>query len=159
MNCEFDEEMVERDEAIELTDRRLGGRVRLWHRSMPYDDGMPYDDTFVAMCAELSSDGMSATIRGLLLDEVGGRSLPRFLDSLVADFAGWNGIRTWDTLDHGLRIDAHHILGHVQLDWTLTRQTSGRNSWAATTTTCLEAGEQLRQLAAAVHRFLRLSEM
>ncbi|MFI9504616.1 DUF6228 family protein [Nocardia sp. NPDC052566] len=154
MICEFDEEMIERNEAIELSDRDLGSRVRLWHRTMPYNDGMPHDDAFVAMCAELSANGMTATVNGLLLDVVGGRSLPHFLDSLVNDFAGWDGIRSWESLDHELRIDAQHVHRRIRLDWILTRQSGQQTAWTATTTIKVEAGEQLRQLTAAVHRFL-----
>ncbi len=155
MICEFDEEMIERDEAIELSDRDLGSRVRLWHRTMPYSDGMPQDDAFVAMCAELSANGMTATVNALLLDVDGGRSLPHFLDSLVNDFAGWEGIRSWESLDHELRIDARHVHRHIRLDWILTLRSDGQTAWTATSTIKAEAGEQLRQLTAAVHRFLR----
>ncbi|WP_297627905.1 DUF6228 family protein [Nocardia sp.] len=68
---------------------------------------------------ELSADGMSASIRGLVVDYVAGRSLPRFFDTLEQDFTGWNGVRTWESVEHALRIDAQHLgLGHVRLTWT-----------------------------------------
>ncbi|MFE3795791.1 hypothetical protein KHQ06_37205 [Nocardia tengchongensis] len=156
MTCEFDESMIEYDEAIQLSNRSLGGRVRLWHRTMPYSDGTPHDEAFVAACAELSGDGMTATIRGVMLDTVGGRSLPHFLDTLVADFAGWDEIRTWKSLNRELRIDAEHLrLGHVRLGWSLEQGPFDEIAWTATTTTVLEAGEQLRQFAATVRKFLR----
>ncbi|WP_194838741.1 DUF6228 family protein [Nocardia sp. XZ_19_369] len=149
MTCEFDSEMVERDEAIELMDRSDGTGVRLWHRTVPYSDD------YVAVCVELSADGMVASMRGLILDYVAGRSLPGFISSLERDFAGWQGIRTWESMDHELRIEARHsTLGHVQLDWSLCRQSSESLSWTATVVTYLEAGEQLRQFAAAIHRFV-----
>lgn len=130
-------------------DRSVGTRVRLWHRTVPYDDD------FVAVCVELSAGGMVASTRGLLLDYVSGRSLPGFLGTLERDFAGWQGIRVWDSMDHEFRVEARHLaLGHVRLDWSLRRQSSESLSWAATAVTYLEAGEQLRQLAAAIHRFL-----
>ncbi|MFE4455973.1 DUF6228 family protein [Nocardia tengchongensis] len=143
-----------------MSDRSTGRslhRAALWHRTTPYSDGTPHDEAFVAACAELSGDGMTATIHGIMLDTVGGRSLPHFLDTLVADFAGWDGIRTWESLNHELRIDAEHLrLGHVQLDWSLTQgPVVDQNAWTATTTMVLEAGEQLRQFAAAVRKFLR----
>ncbi|WP_051023373.1 DUF6228 family protein [Nocardia pneumoniae] len=159
MTCEFDREMVDHGEAIEMIDRSFGSRVRLWHRTMPYRDGRPCDDDFVAMCAELSAEGMSASMRGLLVDHVGGRSLSRFVDTLEQDFTGWTGIRTWESMDHELRIDTEHApLGHVRLTWTLMRQSGFSTSWTATTVTVLEAGEQVRQFAATIHRFLRPSE-
>ncbi|MFE3195491.1 DUF6228 family protein [Nocardia sp. NPDC059240] len=130
-------------------DRSAGTRVRLWHRTVPYSDD------FVAVCAELSADGMVASLRGLILDYVNGRSLPAFLSTLEQDFAGWQGVRTWESMDHELRIDARHLtLGHVRLDWSLNRQPTESLSWAATVVTHLEAGEQLRQFAAAIHRFV-----
>ncbi|MFI9408150.1 DUF6228 family protein [Nocardia sp. NPDC052316] len=149
MTCEFESEMVDRGEAIELIDRSDGTGVRLWHRTVPYSDD------YVAVCVELSADGMAASMRGLILDYVAGRSLPGFISSLERDFGGWHGIRTWKSMDHELRIEARHLtLGHVRLDWSLSRQLSESPSWAARVVTYLEAGEQLRQFAAAIHRFL-----
>ncbi|GAB0107943.1 hypothetical protein JMUB6875_69460 [Nocardia sp. JMUB6875] len=149
MTCEFDSEMVDRDEAIEVMDRSAETGVRLWRRTVPYSDD------FVAVCVELSGDGMVASMHGLILDYVNGRSLPGFLSTLERDFAGWQGIRTWESMNHELRIEARHLtLGHVRLDWTLNRQPSESLTWAATVATYLEAGEQLRQFAAAIHRFV-----
>ncbi|MFF2554590.1 DUF6228 family protein [Nocardia sp. NPDC058058] len=149
MACEFDSEMVDRDDAVEVVDRLLGTRVRLWHRTEPYDDD------FVAVCVEFSAEGLAASMRGLMLDYVAGRSLPSFLDTLERDFAGWQGIRVWDSMDHELRIEAQHLtLGHVRLVWSLNRHASQSISSTATVVTDLEAGEQLRQFASAIHRFL-----
>ncbi|MGW4245595.1 DUF6228 family protein [Nocardia sp. NPDC004722] len=149
MACEFESEMVDQGDALEIMDRSLGTRVRLWHRTKPYGEDN------VAVCVELSADGMVASTRGLMLDYVAGRSLPRFLSTLERDFAGWHGIRTWDSMNDELRIEAQHLtLGHVRLVWRLSGGPSESLSWTATVVTHLEAGEQLRQFAAAVHRFL-----
>ncbi|MFJ4649785.1 DUF6228 family protein [Nocardia sp. NPDC088792] len=154
MTCEFDIEMVDRNEAIEVMDRSVDTRVRLWHRTVPYSDD------FVAVCVELSGAGMVASMRGLILDVYAGRSLPAFVSALERDFAGWQGIRTWESMDHELQIEARHLnLGHVRLDWSLNRQPSESLSWAATVVTYLEAGEQLRQFAAAIHRFVLPDEV
>ncbi|MFC9437578.1 DUF6228 family protein [Nocardia sp. NPDC057030] len=149
MTCEFHSEMVDRGEAVEIVDHSLGTRVRLWHRTEPSSDD------HVAVCVELSADGMVASMRGLMLDYVAGRSLPSFFSTLERDFIGWQGIRTWDSMDDELRIEARHSTwGHVRLDWHLSRKPSGSLSWTATAVTHLEAGEQLRQFAAAIDRFL-----
>lgn len=159
MTCEFDAAMVDRDEAIELTDHRFDGRVRLWHRSAPLPGAAPAE--FVAVCAEVSAKDMTAMLHDLLLDSAGGSSLPAFLNTLTADVrTGWNGIRTWSSFGRGVQLDAHHLGGaHVQLEWTLATQTGGRNTWRATTTVYLRGDEQLRSLTAAVHRFLRTSRL
>lgn len=149
MTCEFENEMVDQGEAIEIVDRSLRTRVRLWHRTKPSSDDN------VAVCVELSADGMVASMSGLMLDYVAGRSLPRFLSTLARDFTSWQGIRTWDSMDDELRIEAQHSTrGHIQLVWSLRRQPGGPLSWTATAVTHLEAGEQLHQFAAAIDRFL-----
>ncbi|MFB8276882.1 DUF6228 family protein [Nocardia colli] len=133
--------------------------MRLWNRTVPYNSGMPHDDDYVAMCVELSAEGMSASTHGLMVDYVAGRSLPRFLDALEHDFTGWDGVRTWESMDHELQIAARYLsLGHVRLTWTLQRHQASLTSWTVAMVTDLEAGEQLRRFVAAVHRFFRPNE-
>jgi hypothetical protein len=37
-----------------------------------------------------------------------GDGLDSFLASLAADWQGWEGTRTWNTLEHGMSIEANH---------------------------------------------------
>lgn len=86
--------MVDRDEAIEVLDRSADTGVRLWHRTVPYSDD------FVAVCVELSGDGMVASMHGLILDYVNGRSLPGFLGTLERISLAGKGFgrgRAWTT--------------------------------------------------------------
>ncbi|WP_405149811.1 DUF6228 family protein [Sphaerisporangium sp. NBC_01403] len=47
-----------------------------------------------------------------------------------------------------------HSGGHVELTWTLRRWSSRQDSWEASITTWLDAGEQLTTLAADVRAYL-----
>ncbi|GIG71017.1 DUF6228 family protein [Phytomonospora endophytica] len=74
----------------------------------------------------------------------------RFLGSLALDFRGWPGERTWRSPDTALHVTATHDgLGHVHLRWTVT---DGRldPGWELTVTTIVDAGEDMRRLAADV---------
>jgi hypothetical protein len=79
--------------------------------------------------------------------------LPDFLDGLAADFRGWEGSRSWAANHLKLTAD-FHSRGHVELRWALRPWDSRRDSWEATVTTWLEAGQQISGLAADVRAFL-----
>jgi hypothetical protein len=153
VGCEFDSESVEAGQAVELVCPDPGNRVRLWNRVAPYGDDV------VALCAEFSGDQMRAALHGLTVDFYGGGSLPLFLDGLASEFAGWQGVQSWESLDHDLRVEAQHDpRGYVEMTWTLSPRSCSRpDSWTATVVTALEAGEEMRRLADSVHRFLRPS--
>lgn len=56
---------------------------------------------------------------------------------------------------NGLKLAAiFHSGGHVELRWTLRPWGSWQESWEASVTTWLEAGQQMTMLAADVHAFL-----
>ncbi|MFG3616105.1 DUF6228 family protein [Nocardia sp. NPDC047654] len=153
MGCEFDLGSAEDGQAVELIYPTLGSRVRIWNRIAPYDDEI------VAFCAELSGEQMRAAVHGLTVDLYEGSSLARFLDGLAAEFTGWSGIRIWESLDRDLRVEAqHHARGYVEMTWTLSPHDCARpNTWSASVVTGLEAGEEMRRFAVAVHRFLQPS--
>jgi hypothetical protein len=83
----------------------------------------------------------------------GERHLSQFLDGLAADYRGWSGTRSWAAND--LKLAAtFHPGGHVELRWTLRSWASRQDSWEASVTTWLEAGQQMTMLAADVRAFL-----
>ncbi|SHI03968.1 DUF6228 family protein [Streptomyces sp. 3214.6] len=84
-----------------------------------------------------------------------GDRLDVFLDSLVDDFRGWAGARTWHSLSYYLTLSAEHRSGgHVHLTWGIHDQAPSEG-WHFETTTVHAAGEDMRTLAAETHTFLR----
>jgi hypothetical protein len=79
--------------------------------------------------------------------------LSEFMDGLAADFRGWTDRRSWAT-NHLKITAAFHSGGHVELRWTLRPWVSRRDSWEASVTTWLEAGQQMTELAADIRAFL-----
>jgi len=61
-------------------------------------------------------------------------------------WTGWEGERTWESIEHGLRLSAvHDRRGHVKLDVTL-RSGFWENDWLVRATVQVEAG-QLERMA------------
>ncbi|HEX6352844.1 DUF6228 family protein [Actinophytocola sp.] len=152
MDCVFDDSLGE-DAALAIGEPR-GPQVRLWNRVDPWVDGS------MEICVQLAladeAESLAATAHGITVG-IADETLSSFFDRLAEDFAGWENVRTWETLSHDLRVDAAHVSGgYADLTWTLaSRPDSWRSrQWSASVTVRLEAGEQMRRLAAAVHRFL-----
>lgn len=83
-----------------------------------------------------------------------GDGLDVFLSSLVEDFRGWEGERTWHSLEYDLSLSAEHRSGgHVHLTWGIHNRAPSEE-WHFRTTTVHAAGEEMRNLAAEVHGFL-----
>jgi hypothetical protein len=84
----------------------------------------------------------------------GGDGLDSFLSSLAEDFRGWEGARTWHSLEHDLTISAeHHSGGHVHLTWGI-HDRPPFEEWHFEATTVHAAGEDMRNLAAEVRALL-----
>jgi hypothetical protein len=83
-----------------------------------------------------------------------GDGLDSFLAELAEDFRGWEGARTWCSLERDLTLSAEHGPGgYVHLTWGLQgRPPSG--VWRFEATTAHAAGEDMRNLAAEFHAFL-----
>ncbi|MFI1255932.1 DUF6228 family protein [Streptomyces netropsis] len=83
-----------------------------------------------------------------------GDGLGAFLDELAEDFRGWEGARTWRSLEHDLTLSATHGTGgHVRLTWGLQARPSAEE-WRFEITTVHAAGEDMRNLAAEIRAFL-----
>ena len=81
--------------------------------------------------------------------------LPDFIAGLAADYRGWTGERTWETGHLSIRA-RWRAGGHVALTWALESRLARSDSWHASMTTWLEAGEQMTTLAADLSEFLPL---
>lgn len=75
-----------------------------------------------------------------------------FLSLLAEDFRGWEGARTWRSLEGDLALSAEHD-GYVHLTWVIYGR-SPHDEWRFETTTTHAAGEDMRNLAAEIHMFL-----
>ena len=121
----------------------------------PYGDGYVYK-----VATELHEDGMSAAtiarVDGAFANSV--PTLAGFVQSLAAAWDGWDGVRTWQSIEHELTIDARHDgRGYVSLGVTLRARSPGWDdtAWSARTVFVLEAGEEMRRLAADLAHLLR----
>jgi Family of unknown function (DUF6228) len=129
-----------------------------WVLHPPQD---PYGDGYVYTAAtELHAHGMSAAtiakIDGTFADPA--TTLSGFVTSLAADWTGWAGVRSWQSMERELTIDARHDRrGYVSLgvmlrepgpDWDDT-------AWSARAVFVLEAGEEMTRLAADLTHLLR----
>ncbi|MEV4253199.1 DUF6228 family protein [Spirillospora sp. NPDC049652] len=112
------------------------------------------DDYETVFALGVQADGLHATIPDLTLarwDPDGG--LDGFLQTLVDDFRGWTGDRSWNT--NQLMLQAtFRSGGHIELVWTLRPWPSQQGRWTTSVTTWLEGGEQMNALAADVAAFL-----
>ncbi|GAA1089414.1 DUF6228 family protein [Nocardiopsis composta] len=83
-----------------------------------------------------------------------GDGLDAFLSSLAEDFRGWEGARTWHSLEYDLTLSAEHRSGgHVHLTWGV-REVSPFEEWRFEAATVHAAGEEMRGLAGEMRAFL-----
>lgn len=76
---------------------------------------------------------------------VGFDDLIAFFRQLAADWRGWDGERTYESIDHDLRLTATHD-GYVRLAVQLWQE-GGRFGWSAAAVISLEPGEETTQVA------------
>ncbi|MBQ1023995.1 DUF6228 family protein [Micromonospora sp. C95] len=129
------------DDGIELTAEPGRGSVRLRcpHR--------PWDDLVLDLLCELDDAGVNAAT---LVRTLAGDGIVTWTDSLAESFYGWNGVRSWQSLEHDLRIDATHDgRGHVSLRFVI-RGPRGYEpgAWEASVVVTLDSGEDMRRLVA-----------
>jgi hypothetical protein len=66
-----------------------------------------------------------------------------FFSKLADDWQGWDGERTYETLEHDLVLRATHR-GHVRIDVSLNE--TKVDGWSASASILIEAGEELSQI-------------
>ncbi|WRZ87764.1 DUF6228 family protein [Streptomyces sp. NBC_01007] len=112
------------------------------------------DEDCVHYAIEACAPGLNARLDGVAAWNWDGDLAP-FLEGLARDFRGWDGERVWRTNDRDLTVTAvFRSGGHVGLTWTLRPWRTSVDSWDASVTTWLEAGEQMSALATDVRHFL-----
>ena len=71
--------------------------------------------------------------------------LVAFFGQLAADWRGWDGERTYESIGHDLRLTATHD-GYVRLAVQLWQE-SGPQGWSAAAVISLEPGEEMTRVA------------
>jgi hypothetical protein len=112
----------------------------------------PMDAPPQSLTAELNLDGLTASVVVVHHYASGFRDLADFFEQQAQDWRGWDGIREWESLEGGLRIEARHEYGHVQLRVTVRRLLPnwGNHGWSATGDLTIDPGEQLTRIASDV---------
>ncbi|TWG23037.1 hypothetical protein FHX75_121583 [Micromonospora palomenae] len=120
--------------------------VRLHSRHFP-------DQYGVGFSVEARADGLRAELPAVEVWVWDDAWLPDFIGQLAADYQGWTEDRRWQTNHLAVRA-VFHSRGHVALTWDLQPWASRADTWRASITTWLEAGEQMSRLAADLREFL-----
>ncbi|MDQ0753861.1 hypothetical protein QF034_008092 [Streptomyces africanus] len=82
-----------------------------------------------------------------------GDGLDVFLAELAEEFRGWNGPRTWRSLERDLTLSAEHVGSRVRLTWGLHDRFPD-DDWRFEATTDHSPGEDMRNLAIEMRSFL-----
>lgn len=129
------------DDGVEITAEPGRGSVRLRSANRPWNDEV------LDLRCELADDGVNAAAWVRTLD---GDGIASWAAELAESYRGWDGVRTWDSLEQDLRIGAMHDgWGHVSLRFVV-RGPRGYEpeAWEASVMVTLDAGEDMRHLVA-----------
>ncbi|MFJ8657131.1 DUF6228 family protein [Streptomyces rochei] len=100
----------------------------------------------------VTAHGESARIE-VMVRTWDGDGLDVFLAELAEAFRGWNGTRTWRSLEDDLTLAAEHAGSHVRLTWGLHDRLPD-DEWRFEMTTIHAPGEDMRRLAIEMRTFL-----
>ena len=103
------------------------------------------DPRFRSVVVRLRVPGLDASRRVWAHYATGFDELVAFFNGLAADWRGWQGERTYESLEHDLRLTAIHD-GHVRLLVEL-QETAGLDEWSATGVVQLDPGEEMTRAA------------
>ena len=119
------------------------------------DDGLQFSDVERGPDGEIWYDwarlrvgGLDAPLRVSSHYATGFDELVRFFRGLAADWRGWPGERTYESLEHELRLIAIHD-GHVRIAVQL-RQSSLPDGWSASGEFRVDPGVELTRAAESV---------
>lgn len=104
-----------------------------------------HDADFGMLVVDIRGDGLACEAATL---SARGDGLDRFLASLADDWRGWDGVRTWNSLEHGLTIEATHEGARVQLLFVLRRDHQS-DAWQVRAPIRIAPGESLARITAA----------
>jgi len=104
---------------------------------------------------------VTAELQGLLAsknvyDFDGWSGLPFFFEELALNWRGWDGDKTFDSLEGDFRLSAKHD-GHVRVTFEL-RDSDCPTPWTATGELSLDPGEELAAAAESLRGLLAISK-
>lgn len=100
----------------------------------------------------LRTPGLDASLQVVSHYASGFDDLVAFFQGLAAGWRGWRGERTYESLEHDLRLAATHD-GHIRLAVRMSR-TSEPDGWTASAVLRLDPGEEMTQAAGDVAALL-----
>jgi Family of unknown function (DUF6228) len=114
----------------------------------------PFADEFVDFRVELEDRGLNATTGVRTIE---GDGLAAWAKALADSYAGWDGARSWESLERDARIHARHDgQGHVTLRFVIRGPRAyDEAAWEASVSVNLDAGEDMRGLAREIEAFVR----
>lgn len=121
------------------------------HESLRYvadgDEPAPPDYLLAELCAGRLGR-LTAAKRVYGGYTAGFSDLAAFFGDLAAGWHGWDGERSWESVEGDMRLEARHARGHVQLRVTVRADGPGwgNNGWTATPDLTLEPGSISRRL-------------
>ena len=111
-----------------------GGRLELVRRRA--------DDSAVGLIqltVTLASDGLQASS---LVYEDDCAHLPQFFGDLAARWSGWEGERSWESIEGDLKLScSHDSLGHIRMTVELRSLGAGSIKWTVSSELMIEAGQ------------------
>ncbi|WP_341830022.1 DUF6228 family protein [Streptomyces liangshanensis] len=147
-----DEEGAEGRPQVSVGGGRSGAvRVSLSEPTRPFPEDA--DDPMLDFVVRARGEWVSVEVS---VRTMYGDGLDGFLAKLAEGLRGWDGSRTWRSLERDLTLSATHGSGgYVRLTWGLHGGPASDNGWRFEATTVHAAGEDMRRLAAEVGVFLR----
>lgn len=113
----------------------------------------PQEEPYFTFYAELHGAGLDASVGVLEYGEK--HDLGSFLSDLANSWRGWEGTKTYNSLEYDLTVEAHREAGgHNILRFTVREGMPPL--WTATLELMLEAGEETASLAREVSTFMAL---
>jgi hypothetical protein len=119
------------DEGLQFSDVERGPDGEIWY-----------------VWARLRADGLDASLRVSSHYATGFDELVGFFQGLAADWRGWPGERTYESLEHELRLTASHD-GHVRIAVQL-RPSSLPDGWSVSGEFRVDPGEEMTRAAESV---------
>lgn len=103
----------------------MNSRVAIQSNSTSIEIG-PLENDYISI--KFHSDGVQVEARPYLYTD--GQYLAQFFQALANDWKGWNGGRTWKSIEGDLQFEAfHNMLSDVNLQVTLKKQNDPNCEW------------------------------
>jgi hypothetical protein len=122
--------------------------------SLELRDPVRSGNEVASFTATLTADGMKASTGVYVMS---GDGIANLFEEMAAEWRGWDGVKTWESLEGDLEVAAEHDrLGQITLRVMLRRWQSPPE-WEARADLTIDAGEQLANTARELRAFFTAS--